>query len=146
MAQFDPSEKDVDSVLKHLAGADKAERDRVLAAEAGPDGKRRKTVLEKYGIDADARYDATGRKLYPWEVTGKDMADAGQEPEESEEARKAREAQAELDAATATPQLGSSPAGSGVAPAAQGAGTGTVAPAGTTTTTARPSGGAPTGT
>lgn len=141
MAQeFDPSEKGVDDVLKHLGKADREERDRVLAAEKS--GKKRKTILEKYGIDADARYDATGRQLYPWEVTGDDMADAGQHPVETDEQRKAREAQAEFDTTVAaTPQGGTSPAGSGVAPAA-----GTTGSTGTTTTTATAAGGATGGT
>lgn len=133
MAQFDPSKEDVDTVLKHLSKADAEERDRVLTAEKG--GKKRKTVLEKYGIDPDARYDASGRQLYPWEVTGEDMADADRQPAESEEQRKLREAQAEHDATVAsTPQLGSTPASSGTAPApTTGAGAGITG--GTTTAT-----------
>jgi len=134
MAQFDPSEKGVDEVLKRLDRADREERDRILAAEAGEGGKRRKTILEKYGIDPDARFDATGRQLYPWEVTGADMADADRHPTETDAQRKAREAQAEQDATVAsTPQLGSSPAGSGVAPAADAGTAGTTG--GTTTAT-----------
>ena len=117
MAQFDPTHSDVDTVLKKLDKADADERSRILAAEVN--GKKRKTVLEKYGIDADARYDASGRKLYPWEVTGRDMADAERHPVETDEQREAREAQAKLDeSVAATDQLGGDPAGTGTAPAA----------------------------
>lgn len=128
MAQFDPSEKGVEDVLKHLEKSDKTERDRVLAAEVG--GKKRKTVLEPYGIDPDARYDGSGRQLYPWEVDADKMADADRHPEETDEERKAREAQNEYDASVAsTPQLGST-GGTGSTTAA-GAATG-----GTATTAA----------
>lgn len=116
MAQFDPTHADVDTVLKKLDKADADERSRILAAEAG--GKKRKTILEKYGIDSDARFDPSGRQLYPWEVTGDQLADAGREPTETDEQRAAREAQAAYDEKVTTEQLGSSPAGDGVAPAA----------------------------
>lgn len=143
MAQFDPSTEDVETVLKKLDKADKAEQRRILTAEAS--GKSRKTILEPYGIDPNARFDATGRQLYPWEVTGKDMADADRNPEaeETDEARAAREAQIAVDEAIAagTPDMptGSTPAGSGTAPAAPRPG-----PTGGGTTTATTSGGAPT--
>ena len=138
MAQFDPSSAGVDAVLEKLEKADAEERQRILAAEVS--GKKRKTVLEAYGIDPDARYDESGRQLYPWEVTGKDMADADRHPQETEEQRQAREDQLAYDQKVATEQLGSSPAGTGTAPAA-----GTTGGAGGTggTTTATTSDGAP---
>lgn len=143
MAQFDPADEDLEATLKHLADADKAERDRVLALEVV--GKKRKTVLEKYGIDPDARYDASGRLLYPWEAVGEQKADFGrEEPEEDEEARKIREAQLEQDQLVAASSLGSgtSAPGSGTAPAAQGAGGGTT---GSTVATAAGGAGGTTG-
>lgn len=125
MAQFNPDDEGVEATLAHLKKADKAERERVLALEVA--GKKRKTVLEAYGIDPDARYDASGRLLYPWEAVGEQKADFGrEEPEEDEEVKAVREAQLEQDelVAAGSPQLGSSPAGSGSAPATTGAATG----------------------
>lgn len=119
MAQFDPNDATVEEVQAKLAKATDAERDRILAAERG--GKSRKTILEEYGIDPDERTDATGRVLYPWEVTGDDMADADRHPDETDEQRKAREAQAEQDRRVSAAagsgggveQGGATPAGSG---------------------------------
>jgi trigger factor len=42
--EFDPAEHNRDQVLEHLAGADGAERERVLTAERA--GRARKTILE----------------------------------------------------------------------------------------------------
>lgn len=47
--------------------------------------------------EKNERHDKDGRQLYPWEVTGKDMADHDRQPEESDEARRIREAQAAAD-------------------------------------------------
>lgn len=44
-AEFDPSSATVDEVNEYLEGADEAERDRVLAAEAA--GKNRKGIVEE---------------------------------------------------------------------------------------------------
>lgn len=133
MAQFDPNDATVEEVQAKLAKANDSERDRILAAERN--GKARKTILEEYGIDPDERVDATGRVLYPWEVTGDQLADADRHPEETEEQRKAREAQVEQDAKVAA----ASSAGSGVTPA--GSGSPGPAPASTTSTTGGIAGG-----
>jgi hypothetical protein len=42
--ESDPKDFTVDQVNAHLADADEAERERVLALETGPDGKDRSTV------------------------------------------------------------------------------------------------------
>lgn len=93
MAQFDPSDESVATVLEELESVDRTERNRILTAEKT--GKKRKTVLEPYGIDADANYDPSGRTLYPWEVSGNLKADAGLEPVETDEQRRLREAEQE---------------------------------------------------
>ena len=141
MAEFDPSTASVEAVQKKLEKADEAERQRILNAERG--GKNRKTILEPYGIDPDARVDATGRVLYPWEVAPEDEV-RPVEVEETEEERKAREAQAEWDAKVeaAAPtgfdeQQGGTAGGvgvadAGVAGAPAAGGSTTTAPAGPT--------------
>jgi len=120
MPEFDPSDASVDEVLKKLDKADEAERQRILGAERA--GKKRKTILEPYGIDSDARTDSAGRVLYPWEVDPEDAV-VMVEPEEDAEARAAREAQLDFDkqVAAAAPvvdeQSGGTAAGVGVADA-----------------------------
>lgn len=138
MAEFDPSQKSVDEVLKYLSTATKTERNRVLAAETA--GKKRKTVLEEYGIDPDARFDASGRQLYPWEVAPDEAIAV--EVEETDEARKAREAQAELDATVAATPQGGGAAGGGGTITVGGGGSGGVTPT-PSSPTATPSSGAP---
>lgn len=120
---FDPNDANLDEVLAKLEKADDQERNRILALEQ--QGKRRKTILEEYGIDPDQRVDSTGRVLYPWEVDA-DQQVRVRQPEEDAEARKARELQAEQDqrVAAASPQGGSNPPGTGAAPAS-GVGVGT---------------------
>src|SRR5690606_37477901 len=124
MAEFDPSAANVDEVLKKLEKADDKERERILAAERG--GKARKSVLEEYGIDPDARTDAAGRVLYPWEVSP-DAAVKRVEVEESDEERKARERQAELDRKVAAARPAVDEQGGG-APLGVDAPTGAAAP------------------
>lgn len=104
MAEFDPSTANVDDVLKKLDKADEQERTRILNAERS--GKARKSVLEPYGIDPDARVDAEGRSLYPWEVSPEEAVQRVV-VEESDEERTAREARAEYDeqVAAARPQV-----------------------------------------
>lgn len=135
MAEFDPSNAGVDDVLKKLERADETERQRILNAERA--GKSRKTVLEAYGIDPDSRVDATGRVLYPWEVSPEDVV-VMVEPDESDEAREAREAQAEFDAKVAAAggdeQGGVTAAGTGVASAGVADTAATVGSTGSTTT------------
>lgn len=140
MAEFNPSDAGVEDVLKKLDKADEEERQRILTAERN--GKKRKTILEAYGVDPDERVDSTGRTLYPWEVAPEEQTFAV-EVEEDDEARKAREAQAEQDqkVAAATDQGGSNPAGTGVAPAGGTTAAGTTGGATGATTTAA---GAPT--
>jgi hypothetical protein len=120
MSQYDPSTKSVDEVLKKLEGADPVEQQAILNAERA--GKARKTVLEPYGIDPDARVDSTGRELYPWEVNPSDHV-YQVEVEETDEQREYREAKAKEDeaiaAATAAQPAADAP-GSGVAPAPVG--------------------------
>lgn len=67
----------------------------------------------------ETRTDATGRALYPWEVTPGEEAVAV-EVDESEDEKEAREQRAsfEEDAAAASEQGGGDPAGTGTAPAA----------------------------
>lgn len=103
MAEFDPSTAKVDEVLKKLEKADEQERTRILNAERA--GQARKTILEEYGIDPDARVDSAGRTLYPWEVKPEEEV-RRIEVEETDEQRKAREAKAEYDrkVADARPQ------------------------------------------
>jgi hypothetical protein len=133
MAEFDPSTAKVDEVLKKLEKADEPERQRILNAERA--GQARKTILEEYGIDPDARVDGSGRTLYPWEVKAEDEV-RRVEVEETDEQRQAREAQAEYDrqVAAARPQIdeqgGGAPLGApGVAgTTAAGATGGTTAP------------------
>lgn len=142
MAQFDPSDASVDEVQAKLEKAKPEERDRILAAERS--GKARKTILEPYGIDPNERVDDTGRVLYPWEVTGDQMADADQHPEETDEQRKAREAQAEQDAKAAAAH-GSTGDQGGVTPAGSGTATGGAGAAATTGGTATGTTGTTTG-
>jgi hypothetical protein len=124
MAEYDPSNDDVDTVLKKLGKAKAQEQKQILAAERA--GKARKGILEPYGIDPDERVDATGRVLYPWEAN---PVDQQVEVEESPEARKAREAQAEVDqqvAAAAAANAGDEQGGvtaAGVGTAAAGVAT-----------------------
>ena len=94
MAEFDPSNENVDAVLKKLEKADEQERTRILNAERS--GKARKSVLEEYGVDPDARADADGRVLYPWEVKPEEAVQRVV-VEETDEDRKMRETQAEYD-------------------------------------------------
>lgn len=136
MAEFDPSSASAESVQKKLEKADEAERQRILSAELA--GKKRKTVLEPYGIDSDARTDGAGRVLYPWEVEAKDEVRPVQVDETPEE-RKAREAQREFDAQveaaapTGFDEQGGDTAG-GVGVAAGGVATAGGTGGGTTTT------------
>jgi len=125
MAKFDPSENSVEEVLEKLERVGGSERDRILAEERA--GKNRKTILEPYGIDPAERVDPTGRTLYPWEVTGDDMADANRVLTESDEARAAREAQLEQDQLVASQQGAGDPPGTGVAPPVDAAPAGGVA-------------------
>lgn len=120
MAEFDPSTANVDEVLKKLDKADDDERQRILDAERK--GKARVSILEEYGIDPNERTDASGRVLYPWEVSPEDQVHPV-EVDETDEQRKAREAQAEFDAKAeaaaprADEQQGGTAAGVGAAPA-----------------------------
>lgn len=65
---FDPTDHNADEVKDYLDDATEQEKGRVGAAEAAPDGKRRKTVLEAAGVDEGVRMDASGRRLNGWEV------------------------------------------------------------------------------
>ena len=103
---FNPEEKSAGEVRAHLEEADAEERARIAASERK--GRKRKTVLEAAGVDPDARVDATGRTLYPWEVAPEKQAFHVRVDEEPE-ARKQREAQAELDQAVVDEQ-GDTPA------------------------------------
>lgn len=121
MAEFDPSTKSVDEVNAKLEKASESERTAILKAEQG--GKARKTILEPYGIDPDARVDASGRELYPWEMDPKDHAYQVQ-VEETDEQREWRENKAKEDeavAAATAAQPAATAAGVGVAPAAPAA-------------------------
>lgn len=124
MAEFDPNNANVEDVLKKLEKADEKERERILNAERA--GKARKSILEPYDVDPEARVDASGRVLYPWEVAPEEAV-VRVAVEETDEQRAAREAQTEYDAqvAAARPavdeQGGGSPLGAadtGTAPSA----------------------------
>lgn len=106
MAEFNPTEQSAAEVQKHLEKSDADEVQRVLAAELA--GKKRKTVLEAWGVDPNERRDATGRVLNPWEVSPADQI-VQVVIDESDEDRRLREAQNEADAATATAQGGTTP-------------------------------------
>lgn len=139
MAEFDPNTASVEDVLKKLDKADEAERQRILRAEQG--GKSRKTILEPYGIDPDARVDAAGRVLYPWEVDPEDAV-VMVEPEEDDEARAAREAQAKFDEQVAAAAPGVDEQGGGTA---AGVGVAATGVAGATGPTGTGTGGTTTG-
>lgn len=96
MAEYDPSDHKVDEVNKKLEKASPDERAAILRKEQA--GQARKTILEPWGLDPDARVDASGRTLYPWEVDPAEQVLAV-EVDETDEEREAREAQAEFDAA-----------------------------------------------
>lgn len=135
---YDPSEHDVAEVNAKLEKASDSERQAILRAEQG--GKKRKTILEPNGLDADARVDDSGRTLYPWEVSPEDHVYAVT-VDEDPEALKARKLLAERDELIAAAQGGQggdqggttapgsgTPAASGTtadAGVAAGAGTGT---------------------
>lgn len=122
---FDPNTASVDEVKAKLEKANDTERQRILTAEQT--GKRRKTILEPFGIDADARVDGAGRALYPWEVAPGEHVVAVP-IDDSPEVMEARKKQAEYDemiaAAQAGDQGGSTAPGVGT-PAAGGGDTGT---------------------
>jgi len=63
---FNPEEHTAPEVVEHLEDASDEEKKAVGAAEL--QGKGRKTVLEAAGVDPNARMDASGRVLNPWEV------------------------------------------------------------------------------
>lgn len=115
MTDFDPSNANKDEVLEKLEAADEQERKRILTAERS--GKKRKSILEAYGVDPDERVDANGDALYPWEVDPSDQVVAVQ-VDETEEQTRARQQRAEADEAAATEQPAGDPAGTGSAPGA----------------------------
>lgn len=123
MAEYDPSDHSVDEVLKKLEKASDSERSAILKAEQT--GKKRVTVLEAYGINPDANIDASGRTLYPWEVTPEDHTyhvTVDEDPDAEKYRKQLQERDELIAAATASAggdQGGSTPAGSGT-PAASG--------------------------
>ena len=131
--EFDPTEAKADEVKAKLEKADADERARIVAAER--QGKARKSVLEAAGVDPSVRTDASGRELYPWEVSPENQVRVV-DPEESADEQAAREAQAEADArvAAASPQGGTTPADSGTT--AGGTAGATAGAGGTAATTA----------
>lgn len=134
---YDPSNYSVDEVNTKLEKASDTERQAILKAEQG--GKARKTILEPNGIDADARVDAAGRSLYPWEVNPEDHTyhvTVDDDPE-VEKARKLQQERDELIAAAQASQGGDQ--GGTTAP---GSGT----PAASATTAGAAGTGGPTGT
>lgn len=72
--QFDPSEHKAGDVVAHIADAPPEEVSAIVAAERAD--KNRVTVLKAAGeeVDVNARYDASGRRLFDWEVAPKPQA------------------------------------------------------------------------
>lgn len=96
---YDPNNYSVDEVNAKLEKASASERDAILKAEQG--GKKRKGILEPAGLDPEARVDASGRSLYPWETSPDEhvYAVVVDDDPEVEAARKAQQEQDELIAA-----------------------------------------------
>lgn len=67
--EFDPNEHTADEVKAELEEATEEEKDVIVASERK--GKARKSVLKAAGADPDARTDASGRVLHPWETSPK---------------------------------------------------------------------------
>lgn len=98
MTEYDPSTGTVDEVLKKLDKASGTERQRILAAEQS--GKRRSTILDAHGVDPEQRTDASGRVLYPWEVSPEDAATPDVASEAAQPAAAPREQRPAADATT----------------------------------------------
>lgn len=76
MPNFDPGEHTAAEVVEHLAGTRSGrERDRILTAENKGQG-RVSIFNENASFDRDARRDASGRILNPWETEPEAQADA----------------------------------------------------------------------
>lgn len=63
---FDPSQHTADEVVAEMQTADPDEKNRIAGAEAA--GKARKSVLAEADVKEGERLDASGRRLFPWEV------------------------------------------------------------------------------